>query len=220
MYRWDRTSIDTFLSDLSSTAPAPGGGASGAIVGAIGCAQAEMAAAVSLKNKTVRKTPERVLTLEHALETFVENQKQLLSLANADACAYECVCHAQNLPKNTEEEAEVRAKRLEDALLIACKTCFSTLECVTDVLAQIRASWDACATSIKSDYVCAATQLLASAECANATVLANIHYMKSEEDISQVTAERLRLLATARLDAKYVLNKNSFCDKYTRPTEA
>ena len=90
------------LEQIGSTAPAPGGGAAGALVVALGIACGTKAVRVSAKHKPLSTAlPEAVAALQ-TLSTAV------LELADADGSAFVQLLDAYKLPKTSSEEQRVR----------------------------------------------------------------------------------------------------------------
>ncbi len=107
-------SIDSFLHELASSAPVPGGGAAAALVGATAAALVSMVA-----NLTIGRPRYAAVEVEmSAILTEVERfRRDLLRLADADAKAYEVVGAAMRLPRSTEAERQIRTEAIQRALV-------------------------------------------------------------------------------------------------------
>jgi formiminotetrahydrofolate cyclodeaminase len=123
--------IFEFLDELASDSPAPGGGSTAALVGSLAAALAEMVC-----NLTIEK--EKYADVENELKEVLNKCKKvrnkLIELIDKDTDAFNEVMKAFKLPKETEEEKEIRKKAIQNAFKIAAsvpletaKTCFEVL---------------------------------------------------------------------------------------------
>ena len=107
-----KQSIEAFTEDLNSTKPMPGGGSAAAVCGAMAAALAGMSAHMTAGKKkyaAVEGKMQEIITATAVL------QQEMLQMAQEDAEMYTLVLQAFKLPKDTEEEAAIRAKAIEDA---------------------------------------------------------------------------------------------------------
>lgn len=109
-------SLDTFITDLASKAPTPGGGGASALGGAIGSALGSMVGNLTLGKK---KYAEYEPDIRLLLDKLSHNQEELLALMDQDAKAFEPLSKAYALPKNTKEEIAQKEEVLEQALYAA-----------------------------------------------------------------------------------------------------
>jgi methenyltetrahydrofolate cyclohydrolase len=123
--------IGAWLEALASSAPAPGGGAAGALEVAIGAALVEMVC-----NLTVGKPAyaEHEADMTEAGERAGEIRRTAVGLAAEDAEAFEAVIAAYRLPRETEAEAETRAARIQEALAEAADVPRRTAAAASEVL--------------------------------------------------------------------------------------
>jgi len=109
-------SIQTFLDELASSAPTPGGGAATALVGAMGAALVSMVC-----NLTIGRP--RYAGVEAAMRDILTRSEQirqnLIALADDDAAAYAEVVAAYRLPRSDEAEKAARAEAIQRALVRA-----------------------------------------------------------------------------------------------------
>ncbi|MBR4909164.1 MAG: cyclodeaminase/cyclohydrolase family protein [Acidaminococcaceae bacterium] len=105
-------SIESFVQDLNSTKPMPGGGSAAAICGAMAAALAGMSAHMTAGKKKYEAVEEKMQEIITATKIL---QEEMLAMAREDADMYSLVLQAYKLPKATEEEAAQRAKAIEGA---------------------------------------------------------------------------------------------------------
>jgi len=98
-----------FLEDLGSRRPAPGGGAAGALAGALGAACAQM----------VHNFTQEPLHIPDGTEAGLV--ERCLALADADAAAFGRVAEAYGLPRDTAEARAYRQKAIQEALRAAAE---------------------------------------------------------------------------------------------------
>ena len=102
---------------LSTKAPVPGGGGASALVGALGCALGNMVGSLTVGKKKYAEVEADILALKEKADVL---QKELLTLVEEDAKAFEPLSRAYGLPKETEEEKAERARVMAIVLKDAC----------------------------------------------------------------------------------------------------
>ncbi len=117
--------IGSFLQELSSKAPVPGGGGASALGGAIGTALGSMVGNLTVGKKKYADVQEDIIRL---LSDFEEILKELLILMDRDAEVFEPLSKAYSLPKGTPEEQAHKGAVMEDALYQASLVPLSIME--------------------------------------------------------------------------------------------
>ncbi len=112
-------SLNSWLDELASGTPAPGGGSAAALAGAIAAALVAMVCRLTLGRKAYAAATERVATILREAE---EARRALRALVELDAAAYSVVMAAYGVTKGLPE----RALMIDDALLEAAKTPLAT----------------------------------------------------------------------------------------------
>ena len=107
------TRIATFLDELASDAPTPGGGAWAAVSAAAGASLIAMVARLTLKKKGFEEAADRMRQIADECD---DERYMLLGLADRDAEAYREVMGAYKLPKGTPEEQHAWSVTLQKAL--------------------------------------------------------------------------------------------------------
>ncbi len=108
--------VSTFLEELSSKKPTPGGGGAAALGGAQGVALGEMVINLTLGKKKYADVEEEMQLLLVRLE---EIRAEFLRLADEDARVFAPLAAAYGLPSGTEEEKKHKEEVLETHLLAA-----------------------------------------------------------------------------------------------------
>ncbi len=113
----------TFLDDLASDQPAPGGGSAAAYAGAMGAGLVAMVARLTIG----RKKFESVESQMGGILEESERLRQILTAAvAADAASFEDVMAAFRLPKATDEEKAARSAAIQAATLEAAQIPLET----------------------------------------------------------------------------------------------
>uniref|UniRef100_A0A7V3RHA0 Formimidoyltransferase-cyclodeaminase n=1 Tax=candidate division WOR-3 bacterium TaxID=2052148 RepID=A0A7V3RHA0_UNCW3 len=116
-----KESLFDFLSQLADATPTPGGGSVAALQGALGTALLSMVTGLTLKK-----------TDDQELRNFHGNLRLMVSefykLIEEDKNAFDGVMMAYRMPKGTEDEKNIRARVIEDALKKATKVPLNVCE--------------------------------------------------------------------------------------------
>jgi formiminotetrahydrofolate cyclodeaminase len=125
------SSIVTFLDDLASERPTPGGGGAAAVCGAIGAALVSMVANLTIGKKNYETVWEDLEAVNAKAEAL---RAELTGAVEEDVVAFNSVMGAYGLPRATGEEKATRATAIQAALkdatlapLRAVKACFEVI---------------------------------------------------------------------------------------------
>jgi formiminotetrahydrofolate cyclodeaminase len=171
-------SLATFLDQLASSAPTPGGGSVAALCGALSAALSSMVANLTLGREKYRDVePEVRLALERAEQL----RSRFLELIDEDITAYGALSAAYRLPKSTAEEQATRSSQIQAALTGAAEAPLRMVE-------QARQALELCQTlasignpNVISDVGVAAITAYATLESGELNVLINLKTMKDKE---------------------------------------
>jgi formiminotetrahydrofolate cyclodeaminase len=126
-----KSSIVTFLDDLASERPTPGGGGAAAMSGAIGAALVSMVANLTIGKKNYEAVWEDLEAVNAKAEAL---RAELIRAIEEDVVAFNSVMDAYGLPRGTDEEKAKRAASIQAALkdatlapLRAVKACFEVI---------------------------------------------------------------------------------------------
>ena len=150
--------IEEFLQRLGSSEPTPGGGALSALAGAMAASMLTMVC-----NLTVGRP--RYADVEEEAQAILGGagrlQADLLALANADAEAYAAVRDAYRLPRESDQDKELRAAAIEHAMHTATDVPVQTAEAARAVLDLAARSATASNVTVVADVAVAAHLALA-----------------------------------------------------------
>lgn len=108
----------TFIDELASKAPTPGGGGASAYCGALAAALSSMVCNLTLGKKAYEAVETEVGAAADQLESL---QTRLLELVDEDARAFAPLAAAYGMPKETPQEQEAKELALQQALIAACE---------------------------------------------------------------------------------------------------
>jgi len=131
--------IKSFLDEVASESPAPGGGSVAALAGALGAALSAMVCNLTLNKEKYASVHDEI---EEVLERCEHTRDRLLDIVDKDTEAFNRVMDALKLPKTTEEEKRIRKNKLQEAFkgaalvpLETARLCAEIIE-VTKTVAQ------------------------------------------------------------------------------------
>ena len=179
--------VQSFLDDLGSDAPTPGGGSGAAMVGAHGAALVRMLAQLTMGRKKYEAHHE---LMDAISEKAAEGRDAFLQLAVDDAAAYGAVSVAFKLPRETDEDKAARTAAIQDALKGACEV---PLEVMTQCLEIIGLAKNAVFSGNKnalSDGAAGAEFCRAALRVASYNVKINLSSIKDDEYV-KTTQTRL-----------------------------
>ena len=189
-----------FLTELASSAPAPGGGGGAAMAGALAAALSSMVCNLTLgKEKFAAQEAE----VQSVLTKAERARERLLELVQEDAAVFNSFMSCYKLPKSTDEEKAVRtaairvaAKKAAEVPLAIARESFAVLELADELVV--------CGNpGVITDGVCSGLLARAALRCAEYNVRINLGLTKDAEWNAQVQAELEAMLTQAEaLEAK------------------
>ena len=127
----EAVTLASFMDQVSSPSPTPGGGTAAAVAGALAACLAAMVANLSLGKK---KYIEHTGALRDIKRDAERARAELMALARRDADAFDAVLKAGRLPGATAEEAAGRDRALAQAGLEAARVPLATAAACLKVL--------------------------------------------------------------------------------------
>jgi formiminotetrahydrofolate cyclodeaminase len=179
--------VSQFLTELASSAPAPGGGSVAALSGALGAALVSMVC-----NLTVGK--KKYADVEKDIKALLENSERLrhklADLLQADVQAYTAVSQAMKMPRATDEEKAARAKVMQQALKKATDVPLQIAEACVEVIALCQPAAEKGNKNAVSDAGVAILMAEAGLRSAALNILINLGWIEDQS----FTAEKQRQL--------------------------
>ena len=187
-------SCKEFLTELASTAPAPGGGGGAAMAGALAAALASMVANLTIgKEKFAEREPE----VKELLKQAEAERVRLLTLVDEDAAVFNSFMSCYKLPKTTAEEKAARtaairaaAKQAATVPLNIARSSFAVLKLADRLVVSGN-------PGVITDGACSGLLARAALRCAEYNVRINLGLTKDEVWNAQAAADLKQLLADA-----------------------
>ena len=193
--------IDSFLGELSSKAPIPGGGGASALVGALSCALTHMVAAL-----TVGK--QKYAAVEQEMQELLVQTESLtncfLALMDEDAASFEPLAQAYRLPKETDAEKAEKARVMDVALKSAVQPPLEIMETCARALPLIALCAEKGSVVAVSDAGVAASLCRAALEGASLNVFINTQGMQDKDYASSLNQRARDLLALSGAEAERI----------------
>ena len=128
--------ITEFANETASESPAPGGGSVSACMGALGAALGTMVANLSAHKKG---WDDRWEEFSDWAEKGKQYHNRLLALIDEDTQAFNGIMTAFGLPKNTEEEKQIRHAAIQSATKNAMEIPFQVMQTAYGAMEMIKA---------------------------------------------------------------------------------
>lgn len=122
---WTKLTVKEFQNALKSSDPTPGGGTAAAIALGQAGALAVMVADLTLSSNKYEDGHEVSNKVKELCEDLIQESDRL---AEADSDAFDAVVESFKLPKNNQEEKEVRRMKIRESTLGAAIVPFKTAE--------------------------------------------------------------------------------------------
>lgn len=188
--------VTSFLNELASHSPAPGGGSVAALSGALGAALTSMVCNLTIGKKKyadVEGDMKKVLAQSESLRA------KFTSLVDKDTDAFNKVMEAYSLPKDNESQKALRSAAIHEATkeatlipLEVMKHCIDAMALVQEVTANGNAN------SV-SDAGVSALMLHAACEGAALNVQINLNGLNDAEFVGWKSEEVESLLKTSKM---------------------
>ena len=186
--------VTSFVDLMASDAPAPGGGSTAALEGALGAALTAMVCALTQGKKKYAEHAELTAEVGGKAQTL---KAQYVDVIDRDTEAFNAVSAVFAMPKDTDEEKAVRSAAMQEALKGCTKTPFEMMELAAKALELTDSVVGRSNLSAASDLGCAALSLKAAIQGAWLNVLINIGGLKDQAFAEQYRAEGEALLKKA-----------------------
>lgn len=169
--------MERFLEVLGSDAPTPGGGAAGAISGAIGASLIAMVGRLTVGKPGFEDVDDRMRAL---VEKADAARLAFLDLADRDAHAFDGVMAAFRMPKATDEEKEARSAAIQSGYEHAASVPLEIAYAAVDLMELAEDATSSGNAQAASDGVSGAAHLYCATICAIANVEINAASLKDE----------------------------------------
>ncbi len=193
--------LETFLDELASGAPTPGGGSAAAIMGAMGAALVSMVCNVTIGKKGHEAVESEMKSVRDESEKL---RLRLTALVAEDVAAFDALMAAYRLPKSSEDDKSRRSAAIQSSLRAATDTPLACARACAEVVALSRRAGEKGYAGVISDAgvgVLAANTALRSAAL---NVYINAPSLKDRAFADAATAEMEQLLDTCARESELV----------------
>lgn len=187
--------VNDFLKQLSSDAPAPGGGSASALAGALAAALVNMVANLTRGKEKFAEVEDEMVKLAQDAEDI---RQQLMSLMEEDTKAFQQVMSAFRLPKETEDEKKQRQDKIQEAMIHAAKVPLKTAQTALKVLELAQIAAEKGNPNAISDAGVAALLAQAAVEGAAMNVKINLGSIKDGNIRLQLTTDIKKITKAAK----------------------
>ncbi len=184
--------VNTFLDELASSAPAPGGGSAAALGAAMGAALVSMVANLTVGKKRYADVQ---ADIQHILSQSEALRHRCVKLLEEDVAAYTQVSKAYKMPRDTDEQKEARTAAIQDALKGATAVPMELAETCVEILRLCPESAAKGNVLAVSDVGVAALMAEAALRAAALNVWINLGSIKDEAFVNREGARLDALLA-------------------------
>jgi formiminotetrahydrofolate cyclodeaminase len=197
-------SVNTFLDELASSAPAPGGGSAAALGAAIGAALLSMVANLTVGKKKYADVQDDILRILNRSEAL---RRRCVELLESDVAAYTKVSKAYKMPRETEEEKAARSAAIQEALKGATTVPMELAETCVEILSLCPESAEKGNVLAVSDVGVGVLMAEAALRAAALNVLINLGSIKDEAFVRREGA-RLDALLDGKAELKEKIMKD------------
>jgi len=174
--------LDTYLDELASAAPTPGGGSAATIVAALGAALVAMVARITRDGAAYAAVRPLADELAHDAERA---RSAALAARERDEAAYGAVVAAKTLPKDDAAQKAARATAIQHALAGAAEAPLETAALAQRVAQLAERALALENPYLTSDLACAAEFAASALAAAAWNVRVNHAYMKDAAAVAR-----------------------------------
>lgn len=170
--------VTQFADVLASEAPAPGGGSTAALEGALGAALTAMVCRLTEGKKKFEEHQDYILEVK---AKATDLQAKFIDVMDRDTEAFLVISDAYGMPKATDEEKAARSAAIQAGLVKCTETPFEMMELAAETVELTASLLGRFNTASASDLGVGALSLRAAVQGAWLNVLINIGSLKDKE---------------------------------------
>ena len=191
--------INSFLSELASSSPAPGGGSVAALAGSLGTALSSMVCNLTIGKEKYVDVQDEIKVVLFKSEKI---RKGLVELIDRDTEAFNDVMKAFKMPKETEKQKETRHKAIQEGYKTAAEVPLETAHICEKILDIALVVAEKGNTNSITDAAVSAIMAKAGVESAILNVKINLGSIKDEKFVQKISSEldKIQKNATKKTD--------------------
>lgn len=183
--------IDQFTDLLASDSSVPGGGSASALTASIGVSLVAMVASLTIDKKGYEEHWDEMKEIKNKMEDY---RNFFLNAMDEDAESYARVIDCFKLPKDTDNEKEIRAKAIQDALYGAALVPLEIADKAAEIFPYVGTVVTKGNKNALSDGAVAALMARAAVKGAVQNVEINANSLKDEERKSMLMGRSSELM--------------------------
>ena len=189
--------VTQFCDVLASDAPAPGGGSTAALEGALGAALTAMVCGLTTVGRSREKYAEYQEFVLASQKKALDLKARFMDVMDRDTEAFNVVSAAFGMPRATDEEKAARSAAIQKGLEGCTRTPFEMMELAAETLELTAELLGKTNDSAASDLGVSALSMRAAIQGAWLNVLINIGSLKNKELAEDYRKKGEALLAKA-----------------------
>ena len=191
------------LRSIASSEPTPGGGS----VAALALAHAHsLAMMVARLTEGKKKWADGHETAQSVISESQAGLAESLRLAEIDAEAFESVMSAYRLPRETEEEKEIRKKSIRDATIGAAEAPLATASSARRLLSSLERLCESCNENALTDLASSSELCLSAVKIAAMNVRINLDFIDGE-DVDRLSSQIDKVVQQSTTSAEAIALK-------------
>ncbi|MFN3782157.1 MAG: cyclodeaminase/cyclohydrolase family protein, partial [Candidatus Kapaibacteriota bacterium] len=197
-----QSTVKDFILKISARTPAPGGGSASAAIAAIGVALGCMVAQLTYG---VRKFEHLTNDLRKIIPPLYRGTRDLISMIDADANAFNEYMEALRMPKSTQEEINKRQTAIQEALKKAVSVPFTTMKIASQCWEPLKAVARIGNIASKSDVEVGAKALETGIWGAYRNVLINLPGIEDTQYVDELQREAKGIVENSKAALEEIL---------------
>ena len=191
------------LRSIASSEPTPGGGS----VAALALAHAHsLAMMVARLTEGKKKWADGHETAQSVISESQAGLAESLRLAEIDAEAFESVMAAYRLPRETEEEKEIRKKSIRDATIGAAEAPLATASSARRLLSSLERLCESCNENALTDLASSSELCLSAVKIAAMNVRINLDFIDGD-DVDRLSSQIDKVVRQSTTSAEAIALK-------------
>ena len=191
------------LRSIASSEPTPGGGS----VAALALAHAHsLAMMVARLTEGKKKWADGHETAQSVISESQAGLAESLRLAEIDAEAFESVMSAYRLPRETEEEKEIRKKSIRDATIGAAEAPLATASSARRLFSSLERLCESCNENALTDLASSSELCLSAVKIAAMNVRINLDFIDGD-DVDRLSSQIDKVVQQSTTSAEAIALK-------------